>query len=319
VKALITGVTGQDGSYLSELLLEKGYEVHGTKRRSSSFNTGRVDHLIIHPRFKLHYGDVCDSLSMVRLLEEIRPDEIYNLAAQSHVAVSFEMPEYSADAAGMGALRLFEAARMSGLDPRIYQASSSEMFGDSPAPQSLASHFRPCSPYACAKLMAHHAARVYRESYGMYISCGILFNHESPRRGETFVTRKIARAVAQIKAGKQEHLYLGNLEAKRDWGYAPEYVDAMWRMLQASEAIDLCIGTGEMHSVREFVVAAFEHAGLDWRRHVHVDERLFRANEVPELQCKKWAREIDWLPRTAFAGLVKIMVQAELDLALVAL
>lgn len=314
MKALITGVTGQDGSYLSDLLIEKGYEVHGIKRRSSSFNTQRIDHLIDHGRFKLHFGDVCDSSSIQRLVSEIKPDEVYNLAAQSHVAVSFEMPEYSVDAAGVGALRVFEAVRLSGVKAKIYQASSSEMFGDSVAPQGAGSPMLPCSPYGCAKLFAHRMARVYREAYGMFIACGILFNHESPRRGETFVTRKVARAVARIKAGKQEQLYLGKLTAIRDWGYAPEYVEAMWLMLQQQFPVDHAIGTGESHTVAEFVEAAFEHVGLSWRRHVLLDPQYVRAKEVPELRSSQDSgRSIGWKPKTTFKDLVRLMVDYELS------
>jgi GDPmannose 4,6-dehydratase len=310
--ALVTGVTGQDGSYLAEFLLEKGYTVHGVKRRSSSFNTQRIDHLIEHPRFNLHYGDVCDGESIARLVHTLEPDEIYNLASQSHVQVSFKMPVYSTDAVGVGALRLFESVR-GFRGKKIYQASSSEMFGDAVAPQNESTPMLPCSPYGCAKLFAHNMARVYREAYGMFISCGILFNHESPRRGETFVTRKIARAVARIKAGKQEHLYLGNLAAVRDWGYAPDYVEAMWLLLQQPEPMDIAIGTGESHTVGEFVRAAFEHAGLDWVRHVIIDPQYFRAKEVNELRAPEdCGRSIGWEPRVRFNDLVKLMVDHEI-------
>src|SRR5438552_1411165 len=284
MRALITGITGQDGSYLAELLLEKGYEVHGVKRRASSLNTERVDHLYedVHTtsaRFFLHYADLTDGASLAPLLYDLRPDEIYNLGAQSHVKVSFEVPEYTADAVGMGALRLLEAIRRTGLNCRFHQASSSEMFGSTPPPQSETTVFHPRSPYSCAKLFAHSMAVNYRESYGMHASCGILFNHESPRRGETFVTRKITRAVARIKLGLDSKLYLGNLEARRDWGYAPDYVRAMWLMLQQEKPDDFVIGTGEAHSVREFCELAFACAGLDWLDYVQVDPRYFRPAE----------------------------------------
>lgn len=319
-KALITGVTGQDGSYLAEFLLQKGYEVHGIKRRSSSFNTERVDGIyqdlhVLGSRFFLHFADLSDSSSLMRLLYEIRPDEVYNLAAQSHVRVSFDIPEYTSDITATGALRLLESIRQTGVKTRFYQASSSEMFGSARPPQDENTPFHPRSPYACAKLFAHSITVNYRESYGMFAVSGILFNHESPRRGETFVTRKIARAVAHIKAGLQKKLYLGNLEARRDWGYAPEYVEAMWMMLQQDEPEDFVIGTGEMHSVREFVELAFARAGLDWVEHVAFDERYLRPAEVDALQAKpdKARRILGWEHRVGFEELVRIMVDAELE------
>ena len=278
LKALITGITGQDGSYLADLLSTKGYEVHGLKRRSSSFNTDRVNHLYedFHnsgAKFFLHFSDLTDGSSLAALLSDIRPDEIYNLGAQSHVKVSFDIPEYTSDVVALGTVRLLEAMRRAKLGCRFYQASSSEMFGSTPAPQSEQSPFHPRSPYACAKVFAHQATVNYRESYGLHASCGILFNHESPRRGETFVTRKITRAVAQISLGMTDKLYLGNLEARRDWGYAGDYVEAMWTMLQQDTPDDYVIGTGESHSVREFVEEAFSYAGLDWEKFVSIDPR----------------------------------------------
>jgi GDPmannose 4,6-dehydratase len=319
-KALITGLTGQDGSYLAELLLSKGYEVHGLKRRSSSFNTDRVDHIYrdFHEsgtRLFLHYADLTDAISLAGLLADVRPAEIYNLGAQSHVKVSFETPEYTADVVGLGTLRLLEAIRRAGLGCRFYQASSSEMFGSTPPPQSEVSELHPRSPYACAKVFAHASTVNYRESYGMHASCGILFNHESPRRGETFVTRKITRAVAHIKLGLQEKLFLGNLDARRDWGYAPDYVEAMWRMLQQDSPGDYVIGTGEMHTVREFVEQAFGAAGLDWQKHVAIDPRYFRPAEVDALQAdaSKARRVLGWQPTVTFVELVKLMVQADVQ------
>jgi len=311
--AFISGTSGQDGSYLAELLLSKGYQVHGLKRRSSSLATGRLDHIFEHERFHLHYGDLCDGSSLTRLLYEIRPDEVYNLAAQSHVRVSFDIPEYTADATGMGALRLFEALRAVGSKARIYQASSSEMFGNEPAPQNELTQFRPRSPYGCAKVFAHNCAVNYRESYGMHISCGILFNHESPRRGETFVTRKIAMAAARILAGPQQSLALGNLDARRDWGFAPEYVEAMWLMLQQEEPGDYVIGTGETHSVRDFVMAAFDHLGMDWRDYVTLDPRYERPAEVNELQANpaKACALLGWQAKSFLPDIVRIMVDAE--------
>jgi GDPmannose 4,6-dehydratase len=318
-RALITGITGQDGSYLAEFLRGKGYEVHGLKRRSSSFNTDRVDHLYqdVHEsgaRFFLHYGDLNDASSLAWCLADVRPDEVYNLGAQSHVKVSFEIPEYTSDVVGLGAVRLLEAIQRTGLRCRFYQASSSEMFGTTPPPQSEASRFHPRSPYACAKVFAHQATVNYRESYGMHASCGILFNHESPRRGETFVTRKITRGVAQIKLGMQDKLYLGNLDARRDWGFAGDYVEAMWAMLQQDNPDDYVIGTGESHSVRDFAEAAFSHAGLDWRQHVKIDPRYYRPAEVNDLcaDASKARRILKWEPRVRFDELARMMVDADL-------
>ena len=319
-RAFITGVTGQDGSFLAEFLLGKGYEVHGLKRRSSSFNTGRVDGIYadLHEHgngFFLHFADLSDASSLWKLLYDIRPDEIYNLAAQSHVRVSFDIPEYTADITATGALRLLEAVRQTGIKARFYQASSSEMFGPAPAPQSEETRFHPRSPYACAKLFAHSCTVNYRESYGMFACCGILFNHESPRRGETFVTRKIARAVAHIRLGFEENLYLGNLDARRDWGYAKEYVEAMWMMLQLDKPDDFAIGTGEMHSVREFAEEAFAHVGLDWRKHVRFDARYCRPAEVDSLCANpaKARRLLSWHHRLGFGDLVRLMVDAEME------
>jgi GDPmannose 4,6-dehydratase len=318
-KALISGITGQDGSYLAEYLLSLGYEVHGLKRRSSSFNTGRVDHLYVDlhtsgARFILHYADLHDASSLAFLLGEIRPDEIYNLGAQSHVKVSFEVPEYTSDVVALGTLRVLEAVRRTGMRCRFYQASSSEMFGNTPAPQSEASPFHPRSPYACAKVFAHQITVNYRESYGLHASCGILFNHESPRRGETFVTRKITRAVARIKLGLHDKLYLGNLDARRDWGFAGDYVRAMWAMLQQDTPDDYVIGTGEAHSVREFAEAAFAHAGLDWQDYVLIDPQYFRPTEVFDLQADslKARRALGWEPTVGFAELVRMTVDADL-------
>ncbi|MCC6264021.1 MAG: GDP-mannose 4,6-dehydratase [Bryobacterales bacterium] len=316
-RALITGVTGQDGSYLAELLLAKGYEVHGIKRRSSTFNTERVDPIYEdpheQPNFYLHFADLSDASSLWKLLYDIHPDEVYNLAAQSHVRVSFDIPEYTADITATGALRLLEAMRSTGVKARFYQASSSEMFGATAPPQNESAVFHPRSPYACAKLFAHSITVNYREGYGMHASSGILFNHESPRRGETFVTRKIARAAAQIARGLQDKLFLGNLDAKRDWGYAPEYVEAMWLMMQREEPGDFVIGTGETHSVREFVEECFALVNRDWRDHVVIDPRYFRPSEVDALQAdaSKAHRILGWEPRTSFRDLVRIMVDAE--------
>jgi GDPmannose 4,6-dehydratase len=318
-RALITGLTGQDGSYLAELLLSKGYQVHGLKRRSSSFNTDRIDHIYqdIHDsgtRLFLHYADLTDAISLAGVLADVRPDEIYNLGAQSHVKVSFEIPEYTADVVGLGTLRLLEAVRRTGWRCPFYQASSSEMFGSTPPPQSETSGFYPRSPYACAKVFGHTCTVNYRESYGLHASCGILFNHESPRRGETFVTRKITRAVAHVKLGLQEKLFLGNLDARRDWGYAPDYVQAMWLMLQQENPGDYVIGTGEMHSVREFVEVAFAAASLDWRQYVAIDPRYFRPAEVDALQAdaSKARQVLGWEPTITFKELVKMMVEADL-------
>jgi GDPmannose 4,6-dehydratase len=319
-RALITGVTGQDGSYLAELLLSKGYEVHGLKRRSSSFNTSRVDGVYrdFHEagtRFFLHFADLSDASSLTGLMYDLRPDEVYNLAAQSHVRVSFDIPEYTVDITATGALRLLESIRMAGLRSRFYQASSSEMFGSAPPPQDEMTRFHPRSPYACAKLFAHSITINYRESYGIFATSGILFNHESPRRGETFVTRKIARAVAHIKLGLQDKLYLGNLDARRDWGYAPEYVEAMWRMLQGEEPDDFVIGTGETHSVREFVELAFARVDLDWREYVRTDQRYLRPAEVDVLRADpSKARDLlGWQHRVGFPELVALMVDAEIE------
>jgi GDPmannose 4,6-dehydratase len=317
-KALVTGITGQDGAYLSELLLDKGYEVHGVIRRSSSFNTGRIDHLYRDPHERgvklfTHFGDLSESVSLTKLLYELQPDEIYHLGAQSHVRVSFDIPEYTFDITAGGTLRLLDAIRESGVDARFYQASSSEMFGAASPPQSEKTPFHPRSPYAVAKVAAFWATVNYREAYGLFASNGILFNHESPLRGETFVTRKVTRAVARIKAGLQDKLYLGNLDAKRDWGYAPDYVEAMWLMLQIDEPTDLVIATGETHTVREFVEASFARAGLDWEPHVEIDPRYFRPSEVEELlgDASEARRLLDWEPKVKFDELVRLMVDAD--------
>ncbi len=348
-KALITGITGQDGSYLAEFLLSKGYEVHGLIRRSSTFNTERIDHIYIDPhdpkaKLFLHYGDITDSGQLTNLIYNIQPDEIYHLAAQSHVRVSFDMPEFTGDVTAIGTTRLLEAIRRSGIRTRFYQASSSEMFGDSPPPQNEETPFRPRSPYAAAKVYAYWMARNYREGYGMFACNGILFNHESPRRGETFVTRKVTRAIARIIYGLGKKLYLGNLEAKRDWGYAPDFIEAMWLMLQQDQPEDYVIATGETHSVREFVNLAFSHAGieLEWIGSGHnekgiiksiasniissssnlnigdsiieIDPRYFRPLEVEALQgdASKARKKLGWEPRVKFNELVKIMVDADL-------
>ena len=318
-KALITGITGQDGSYLAELLLEKGYEVHGIVRRSSSFNTGRIEDIYQDPhdtnyRLKLVYGDLNDASSLNHILRTVQPDEIYNLGAQSHVRVSFDVPEYTAEVTGLGTIRLLEAIRESGNRPRFYQASSSELFGSSPAPQSEETRFHPRSPYAVAKLYAYWATVNYREAYGMFACNGILFNHESPRRGETFVSRKITRAAARIKLGLQEKLFLGNLDARRDWGFAGDYVEAMWRMLQAAKPEDYVIATGQCHTVRDFLDEAFGALDLDWKRHVEIDPRYFRPAEVDELRgdMSKARRELGWEPRIQFKELVQMMVKADL-------
>ena len=317
-KALITGITGQDGSYLAEQLLEKGYEVHGLVRRSSSFNTDRIDHLYRDPHERgvqlfMHYGDLTESSRLVKLVYEIQPDEVYHLGAQSHVRVSFDTPEYTSDAVGLGTVRLLEAIRETGVQTRFYQASSSEMFGAAPPPQSETTPFHPRSPYAVAKVMAHWITVNYRESYGIFASTGILFNHESPRRGETFVTRKITRALARIEAGLQEKLFLGNLDAKRDWGYTPDYTDAMWRILQADEPDDFVIATGEMHSVREFLDEAAAHLGIDWQDVVEFDERYLRPAEVDALQgdASKAREKLGWKSTVTFKELVRIMVDAD--------
>jgi GDPmannose 4,6-dehydratase len=318
-KALITGITGQDGSYLAELLLGKGYEVHGLIRRSSSFTTGRIDHLYQDPhehetRLFLHYADLTDPSSLFSQLHQVKPDEVYNLGAQSHDKVSIEVPEFTADSVGMGTLRLLEAIRTVDWPVRYYQAGSSEMFGSTPPRQSETSPFHPRSPYAIAKLFAHWMTIQYRDAWNLHASNGILFNHESPRRGGTFVTRKVTRGIAAILAGKEEHLYMGNLDARRDWGFAPEYVEAMWRMLQQDQPDDYVIATGEMHSVREFIEVAFGLVGLDWERHVRIDERYFRPTEVDELcgDASKAARVLDWRPTITFAGLVRLMLEADL-------
>jgi GDPmannose 4,6-dehydratase len=321
-RALITGLTGQDGSYLAELLLAKGYEVHGLRRRSSSFNTGRVDHIIddfrhdANARLILHYGDLADASSLSRLLYKLQPDEIYHLGAQSHVHVSFEMPEYTADVTGLGTVRILEGIREVGLKTRVYQASSSEMFGSALPPQSEATPFHPRSPYGCAKVFAYHTAVNYRESYGMFVCNGILFNHESPRRGENFVSRKITRAVARILRGMQTKLYLGNLDARRDWGYAPEYVEAMWLMLQADRPDDYVVATGEAHTVREFVTGAFARVGLDWEKYVEIDPAYLRPAEVDFLQgdAGKVRRLLGWEPKVRFDDLVRIMVDEDVRL-----
>jgi GDPmannose 4,6-dehydratase len=319
--ALVTGVTGQDGSYLAELLLAKGYEVHGLIRRASSFNTGRLDPIYKDPHesgvhFRMHYGDLSDSGSLVNLVRELEPDEIYHLGAQSHVKVSFDIPEYTADATGMGTVRMLEAIRSSGVSTRFYQAGSSEMFGQTPPPQNERTPFHPRSPYGVSKVFAHWITVNYREAHGLFASNGILFNHESPRRGETFVTRKITRAVARVKAGLQDKLYLGNLDAKRDWGYAPEYVEAMWQVLQQDDADDYVIATGEAHTPREFAELAFDHVGLDWERYVEVDPQYFRPAEVDYLlgDPSKAKRAFGWEPRTGFTELVRLMVDADVAL-----
>jgi len=318
-KALITGITGQDGSYLAELLLEKGYEVHGLIRRSSTFNTERIDHIYADPhdpnaKLFLHYGDITDSGQLTNLIYNIQPDEIYHLAAQSHVRVSFDMPEFTGDVTGIGTTRLLESIRRSGIKTRFYQASSSEMFGDTPPPQNEETPFRPRSPYGAAKVYAYWMVKNYREGYGMFAVNGILFNHESPRRGETFVTRKITRALARIKLGLQDKLYLGNLEAKRDWGYAPDFVEAMWLMLQQDVPDDYVIATGETHSVREFLEEAFGYTGLDWKKYMEIDKRYFRPLEVESLQgdASKAKKKLKWEPKVRFKELVRIMVDADI-------
>lgn len=317
-KALITGCTGQDGSYLTEFLLEKGYQVHGLKRRASSFNTDRVDHIFrdFHEadnRFFLHYADLTDGSSLASLLHDLEPDEIYNLGAQSHVKVSFDIPEFTADVVALGTLRMLEAMRLTGVKCRFYQASSSEMFGSAPPPQSEQTVFHPRSPYACAKMFGHNITVNYRESYGVHASSGILFNHESPRRGETFVTRKITRAVARIKYGVQNKLFLGNMDARRDWGYAPDYVRAMWLMLQQENPDDYVIGTGEAHTVREFVELAFACVDMDWHQYVEVDPRYFRPAEVDYLLAdpSKARKALGWEPTVTFTELVRIMIEAD--------
>lgn len=321
-KALITGITGQDGSYLADLLLKKDYQVHGIIRRASTFNTARIDHLYEDPHVHgvnlfLHYGDLADSVNLVKLIYDLKPDEIYHLGAQSHVRVSFDIPEYTADVTAVGTIRILEALREAGVQSRFYQASSSEMFGKvQEVPQKETTPFWPRSPYGVAKVFSFWATVNYRESYGLHASNGILFNHESPRRGETFVTRKISRAVAAIKLGLQQSLFLGNLDAKRDWGYAPEYVEAMWLMLQQDQPDDYVVATGETHSVREFVEEAFGHVGLDWEKYVKHDARYERPAEVDLLvgDPAKAKKQLGWEPKTRFQNLVRIMVDADLAL-----
>jgi GDPmannose 4,6-dehydratase len=318
-RALVTGITGQDGSYLAELLLEKGYEVHGLIRRSSSINTHRIDHIYEDPhepdrRLILHYGDMSDASRLARLIDEVRPREVYNLAAQSHVKVSFEAPEYTSDVDALGTLRLLEAIYHCDRSIRFYQASTSELFGSAPAPQNEVTPFHPRSPYGVSKIFAYWITVNYREAYGLFATNGILFNHESPRRGETFVTRKITRAVARIAAGRQDVLYLGNLDAQRDWGYAPDYVGAMWMMLQLPEPVDLVFSTGEQHSVREFAELAFGLLGMDWQKHVRVDEAYRRPAEVDTLlgDSTKARTLLKWAPTVTFPELVRLMVEADL-------
>jgi GDPmannose 4,6-dehydratase len=318
-KALITGITGQDGSYLAELLLNKGYEVHGLIRRASTFNTGRIDHLYQDPhvhgvRLFLHFGDLADSTSLIKLLYQLQPEEIYHLAAQSHVRVSFDIPEYTGDVTGLGTVRILEAVRETGLKAKFYQASSSEMYGKvREVPQSETTAFYPRSPYGAAKVYAYWLTVNYRESYGLFASNGILFNHESPRRGETFVTRKITRAAARIKAGLQQKLYLGNLDAKRDWGYAEDFVEAIWLMVQQERPDDYVIATGETHSVRDFLDEAFSYLDLDWKDHVEIDPWYYRPAEVDLLvgDASKAKRELNWEPRVRFKELVRLMVDAD--------
>src|SRR5512133_2362454 len=321
-KAFITGITGQDGSYLAEFLLCKGYEIHGLIRRASTFNTDRIDHLYrdVHDpqaRLYLHYGDLAVSGQLTDLLRDIQPDEVYNLGAQSHVRVSFDMPEYTGDVTGLGTLRLLEAIRKTGIKTRFYQASSSEMFGAAPPPQGEATPFHPQSPYAAAKVYAYYVARNYRDAYKLFAANGILFNHESPRRGETFVTRKITRAAARIKLGLQEKLYLGNLEAKRDWGFAGDYVEAMWLMLQQERPDDYVIATGDTHSVREILEEAFACVGLDYQKHVATDSRYFRPTEVDVLlgDASKARKALGWEPKVSFDQLITMMVEADLEIA----
>jgi len=320
-RAFVTGITGQDGSYLAELLLAKGYEVHGLIRRASTFNTSRIDHLYVDPhdpdaRLFLHYGDLTDASRLVTLLKRVDPHEVYHLGAQSHVRVSFDEPEYTGDVTGLSTVRLLEAIRDAEVNPRFYQASSSEMFGSAPAPQSETTPFEPRSPYAAAKVYAYWVTRNYREAYGMFAVNGILFNHESPRRGETFVTRKITRAAARIAVGLQDVLYLGNLDAVRDWGYAPEYVDAMWRMLQHDTPEDFVVATGVPSTVREFLTYAFEHAGLDWAQYVRFDERYVRPTEVDVLigVPSRARQRLGWVATTSASELASIMVEYDVSL-----
>jgi GDPmannose 4,6-dehydratase len=321
-KAFITGITGQDGSYLAELLLSKGYEIHGLIRRSSTFNTDRIDHLYkdIHDpeaRMYLHYGDLSVSGQLMDLLHDIQPDEIYHLGAQSHVRVSFDMPEYTGDVTGLGTLRLLEAIRKTGIKTRFYQASSSEMFGAAPPPQNEESPFEPQSPYAAAKVFSYHMVKNYRKAYNIFASNGILFNHESPRRGETFVTRKITRAATMIKLGLQEKLYMGNLEAKRDWGFARDFIEAMWLMLQQNEPDDFVIATGEAHSVREFTEKVFKKLDLDYKEYVVIDQKYFRPAEVDFLlgDATKARKKLGWEPKVSFDQLIDMMIEADMELA----
>lgn len=319
-KALITGITGQDGSYLAELLLKKGYEVHGIIRRASTFNTTRIDHIYVDPheestRLLLHYGDLSDMGQISHIIYNIKPDEIFNLGAQSHVAVSFKIPEYTANITALGTTRVLEAVYRSGNNIKFYQASSSEMFGDTNPPQNLNSVLKPRSPYAAAKLYAYWMTRIYREGYDLFACNGILFNHESPRRGETFVTRKISRAIANILAGNQKYLYLGNLESRRDWGYAPDYVEAMWKILQQDKPDDYVIGTGENHSVREYLETAFLYVGKDYNKYVRIDPRYYRPLDVENLICDldETTKKLKWKPSVTFEELVKIMVDADME------
>lgn len=319
-RAFITGITGQDGSYLAELLLTKGYEVHGLIRRASTFNTARIDHLYVDPhnsdaKLFLHYGDLSDGSRLVTLLSEIQPHEVYNLAAQSHVRVSFDEPEHTADTTGTGTVRLLEAVRVSGIETKFYQASSSELYGATPPPQSETTPFYPRSPYAAAKLYSFWITKNYREAYGLFAVNGILFNHESPRRGETFVTRKITRAAARIAAGKQDQLFMGNLDSIRDWGYAPEYVEGMWRMLQADEPDDFVLATGVGITVREFLEISFSRLGLDWEKHVRFDEKYLRPTEVDALigDPSKAKEKLGWVPTVDGRKLAEIMVDADVQ------
>jgi GDPmannose 4,6-dehydratase len=318
-KSLITGVTGQDGSYIAEFLLSKGYEVYGIVRRASTFNTDRIDHIYVdhhdpEAKFFTLYGDMSDAGQLTDIIYNIQPDEIYHLAAQSHVKVSFDMPEFTGDVTGLGTIRLLDAVRRSGIKTKFYQASSSEMFGDAPPPQNEETPFRPRSPYAAAKVYAYWMVRNYREGYRLFAVNGILFNHESPRRGETFVTRKITRGLARIKFGLENKIYLGNLEARRDWGYAPEFVEAMWLMLQQNQPEDFVIATGESHSVKEFLEEAFAYANLDWHKYVEIDPRYYRPTEVEFLQgdARKARKKLGWEPKVTFKELVRIMVDADM-------
>lgn len=319
-RALITGITGQDGSYLAEFLLSKGYEVHGLIRKASTFNTGRLEHIYQDPhdpraRLYLHYGDLSNSEQLTSLAYDVRPDEVYHLGAMSHVKVSFEIPEYTGQITALGTTRVLEALRRSGIQARFYQASSSEMFGGTPPPQNESSPFRPRSPYAIAKVHAYWMAVNYREAYGMYAANGILFNHESPRRGETFLTRKVTRATARILAGQQDRVYLGNLESRRDYGYAPEYVEAMWRILQQEQGDDYVLGTEVAPKIGEFVAEVFQYAGLDWERHVQIDPRYFRPTEVDDLRADSaFARErLGWSPKVTYKDLARIMLDADME------